>query len=973
MAKSFSELQTLAIQIRDELNKKKNSAQRVGSALLDIIDNCIQNITDIKQKLSVFEHACSGFKRVSSEVQLPVTPSQEDLAKGFLVNTSLYLYVGTGGNAVNGRYFNVGDIRGPQGEPGSKGETGNTGPTGEKGEQGNSGVTGDTSDIVVINNLDGGESEEGSIKVLAAEQGKVLNKKFTELDIYKGKLSSKNGWISVSGNIATWKKDRYHAIIELNEGDKVKRAPQTDLALYTYLIADKNVYIDSNVDIEVVGTTEVTVTDKKYLYVFLGIDSPDERIPAYIYVNDINILEGIQRNIAENRKLIIENEKKILGIDNITSTIKNYSINDSVGSVKITDNELVIEDNENYYGFLLDVKEGDSFYIKSDNNNSGVYKQFSVKYSNGKAFSDNITNAGLYYKVPKGVEQIAVNVTKDKYSNFIFCKFKNNDGLKTDILSFFDITENVGYNFAFKKNINITPGYGEYENPIKLGYNSIIDTSVLDTENYNRTVFESPINTLIELNKCPYIINNKFQIGLKNLWKSYETKEIYLSSLLIDRNIFGKIYNAKYILNDDIEYQGSNYNRKTTISDLEVDTIIDNVKFRLNGYGHKITSLKQSIFSSCIIENTIFENCEFYFFNRTNETINVTIRNCRFIDTYISFIDNLGVPRGKTKLEFVNNECLLTDNFGFPGVIRVSHIVDSLINYNKYENKAIDKPTLKFITIDSSINSEIAYNIVNGGVTGILFLGQNTSIDTSCSTEEAYYNSLHSHIVKGNKIHDNIVYNCTEETISFDSGRIVQHRIEILSIVDEYTANIDVLQMGNVVDYLVVDISNDGYLQYANVLSFDNGVLQCDKKNFLVEGHVYIVTAGFINNLIYNNNTTGYSGITLYGSCYGNKCYGNKLNCDSIGFTGFFDDTKTPKTINPSLDNVLENNVILRYSNKVPYMAIISKGNDDDDIRINKKITARNKIINCTLFDNNLTGYITAGHLVPADFQLFII
>lgn len=194
MAKSFSELQTLAIQIRDELNKKKNSAQRVGSALLDIIDNCIQNITDIKQKLSVFEHACSGFKRVSSEAQLPVTPSQEDLAKGFLVNTSLYLYVGTGGNAVNGRYFNVGDIRGPQGEPGSKGETGNTGPTGEKGEQGNSGVTGDTSDIVVINNLDGGESEEGSIKVLAAEQGKVLNKKLTLLENKMGY----NGVISVN-------------------------------------------------------------------------------------------------------------------------------------------------------------------------------------------------------------------------------------------------------------------------------------------------------------------------------------------------------------------------------------------------------------------------------------------------------------------------------------------------------------------------------------------------------------------------------------------------------------------------------------------------------------------------------------------------------------------------------------------------------------------------------------------------------
>ena len=51
------------------------------------------------------------------------------------------------------------------------------GEKGDKGDQGNSGVSGDTSDIVVVNNLNGGESEEGSIKVLAAEQGKILNDK----------------------------------------------------------------------------------------------------------------------------------------------------------------------------------------------------------------------------------------------------------------------------------------------------------------------------------------------------------------------------------------------------------------------------------------------------------------------------------------------------------------------------------------------------------------------------------------------------------------------------------------------------------------------------------------------------------------------------------------------------------------------------------------------------------------------------
>lgn len=49
-----------------------------------------------------------------------------------------------------------------------------------RGRQGNSGVIGDTSAIIVVNNLDGGESEVGSIKVLAAEQGKVLNEKFNK-------------------------------------------------------------------------------------------------------------------------------------------------------------------------------------------------------------------------------------------------------------------------------------------------------------------------------------------------------------------------------------------------------------------------------------------------------------------------------------------------------------------------------------------------------------------------------------------------------------------------------------------------------------------------------------------------------------------------------------------------------------------------------------------------------------------------
>ena len=58
---------------------------------------------------------------------------------------------------------------------------GKDGKDGKDGAQGNSGVSGTTDNIVVVNDLNGGESTPENIKVLAAEQGKVLNNKLTEL------------------------------------------------------------------------------------------------------------------------------------------------------------------------------------------------------------------------------------------------------------------------------------------------------------------------------------------------------------------------------------------------------------------------------------------------------------------------------------------------------------------------------------------------------------------------------------------------------------------------------------------------------------------------------------------------------------------------------------------------------------------------------------------------------------------------
>jgi hypothetical protein len=55
-----------------------------------------------------------------------------------------------------------------------KGEKGDDGIQGPKGDQGNSGVTGNIDDLVVVNNLNGGESTSDNIQVLAAAQGPVI-------------------------------------------------------------------------------------------------------------------------------------------------------------------------------------------------------------------------------------------------------------------------------------------------------------------------------------------------------------------------------------------------------------------------------------------------------------------------------------------------------------------------------------------------------------------------------------------------------------------------------------------------------------------------------------------------------------------------------------------------------------------------------------------------------------------------------
>lgn len=57
----------------------------------------------------------NGFIIVDSIADLP-DPGQENM--GYIVGTHLYIYVGTGGDTADGKYEDVGEFKGPQGEPG---------------------------------------------------------------------------------------------------------------------------------------------------------------------------------------------------------------------------------------------------------------------------------------------------------------------------------------------------------------------------------------------------------------------------------------------------------------------------------------------------------------------------------------------------------------------------------------------------------------------------------------------------------------------------------------------------------------------------------------------------------------------------------------------------------------------------------------------------------------------------------------
>ena len=130
--------------LRAETEESSLTPDRVGYVLDQIVDWMAAQ--------DVVVNGIKGYAVIESTDELPKHPTPKQQMIGYLMGTTLYVYVGEGGDALNGKYKSA-DLRGPQGYPGVN-----------------------LGDVVLVNDLTTG----GEGAALSAEMGKELNNRMID-------------------------------------------------------------------------------------------------------------------------------------------------------------------------------------------------------------------------------------------------------------------------------------------------------------------------------------------------------------------------------------------------------------------------------------------------------------------------------------------------------------------------------------------------------------------------------------------------------------------------------------------------------------------------------------------------------------------------------------------------------------------------------------------------------------------------
>lgn len=182
---TIDELRSAAAIVRDATEEGENTATRIGQLFLDTV-NTLCNVST---------NAIKGYVVISSTSDLPTSPTTDQQMKGYLLGTTLYVWVGTGGDTLDGKYQSAQ----------LKGEDGKTGPKGD------SGVS--LGDVVLVNDLTTG----GEGNALSAEQGKVLKGMIDNVGIKHGAFADALDAILASNSVFEWL-----LVDEVDSGELIK-------------------------------------------------------------------------------------------------------------------------------------------------------------------------------------------------------------------------------------------------------------------------------------------------------------------------------------------------------------------------------------------------------------------------------------------------------------------------------------------------------------------------------------------------------------------------------------------------------------------------------------------------------------------------------------------------------------------------------------------------------------------------------
>ena len=258
--------------------------------------------------VTVSAEEIKGYVVIESTDDLPEEPTAEQRMKGYLLGTTLYVYVGTGGDTLGGKYLSA-ELKGPQGNPGV-----------------NLGYA------EIVNDLVTG----GATKVLSAEQGKELYvltqgpaREIKKSDFVSGKWYNNSNY-SIGDTMpvlpTTDTAGLYCIRLAIEKGDVFRVYTKGSFNAYAWTLLDANNKIlstcGSNKDYT---TTPATVTASQDGYVIVQHNNNQHPVDAdTVLLSVYDVLKGVEN--LDDRVTVIEG--KVADPVTETYTTDDYHIED---------------------------------------------------------------------------------------------------------------------------------------------------------------------------------------------------------------------------------------------------------------------------------------------------------------------------------------------------------------------------------------------------------------------------------------------------------------------------------------------------------------------------------------------------------------------------------------------------------------------------------------------------------------------